>query len=1855
MIGTHLAGRYEVLRELGRGAMGVVYHAHDPLLARDVAVKVLSATASGRDAAERFQREARMVARLEHPAIVAVHDIGEHDGSVFFVMPLVRGQNLREALQAGRLTLADMVTIGIQVADALEHSHRAGIVHRDVKPENVLLVHGDDGLRVFITDFGLARAASDRPLTHSGLVVGTLAYLSPEQAAARQVDGRADVYALGCVLYEAVTGQPPFSGEYPAILYRILDERPLPPGALVAGVDAELEALIIACLEKDPADRPERARDVAEALRAVLPRASGGAPLTLTPLARPTEVLRRPPSSPIVGRESELKELAARLTAAQEGECQVVLIAGDAGVGKSRLLSELQRLAERRGFRVLAGRFAGEERAFPYEAFCQAIQTAFQRRLVSPPAAPDLDDLLPELTALFPVLSDLSPARPSGEVRRAPLPEDRTKLFDLLARTFLRAAGGRPLALLLEDLHCADTSVEALQYVVRRLALTPTLIAATYRPSDVDRRHPLSRLVAGLTGDPRFALLTLGPLDRAAHRRFLANLLPQRPVEDELAEALFESTEGNPFFTEELVRSGELSLFASGRGPGVRDMPATIREAVERRVERLGKEDRELLAVAAVLGRRFEARELPPLAGALAAHAPGPRPQEELDDALERLARAGFLEERGDGRGGRFGFTSGLVREVLYASLPRGRRRALHRAHLSELERRYAGRQAQVSGLLLHHAAQADLPAKVAEHGLFHARHALESFGAEEAARAARTVLEYLEEEGTASEIEAEARLVLGKALRLTGAFDEALGRLTEAAAVFERHGPLERACEALTAAAETAWEGRKVEQAASLLARALPLSRSCGDPRGLGRLLSLAATVANLRSAHEEARELESELAALTAPAEGRSDLPRDQRLVVALPAPVSARHPVNAQLLEEWEVLGNVFETLLATDERGGLRPGLCERWDAVEDGRAFLLTLREGARLHDGTPVTAAAVKASIERGVRRAQHELPPAYQAIRGVLELVYGEAAEASGLLTISERTLQVSLLERLPIFPSLLTDLRTAVAGEDAGGQPVGSGPFAVSSFGPESVVLTRVEGGHREPFLAAVEFQTGLASSAIASRFRAGSLDVARDLLPIDLERLRRDRGTRTLLVETPRKNLYFALFHPAAAPWMAEAARALTSVVRTPDLVRGTLGRFAQPAEGLLPPGILGHDPGRRRPRLTLEEARARLTAAGAPRPLRLRAAVHPAFQDRFATLTETLLKLWAALEVSVSVQTTSIDDYVLSWERNEEIDLVLGRWNPDYEDPDAFGGVLFHSRGGLLRRFHASPELDSLLEDGRLLAQPALREKTYRKAESLLLQSGLFLPLFHEVDARLLGPRVVRFPLLSGPPYVDYAQVRKRADAEAPAARHGGGIVTVPIAGELHHLDPTLGSLAFYEEVLPAVFERLTRGREGARVEPWLAASYDSEEGGRRFRFRLRDGVRFHDGRRLSARDVRHSFERLLTNPASPNRDLLLPLHGARELREGRASSLAGLRIDSALELTIELVEPLPFFPALLAFTPLAIVPEGTDRFDGDWRDGCAGTGPFRVSRFTPGRHLSLEANHDYWRPGLPLADGLEFVFGLTPAEILSGFREGLYSLAWDLEPKDVEALRKEPAFAARYREAPSLSTAFLAFNANRGPLESLAARRALAAAVDVPALVARTLGRVAVPARSVVPPGLLGQAPRRREPTGAFRPAISLRLTGILQSVFDGPYAAFCKELLAELASAGIQVEVLPLRAQTRAAIDQSHADVALLRWIGDYPDADTFLDGLFHSERGRAGTLTGTRELDELLARARGETDPVQRHRLYGEAEALVFEKALCLPLFHEQAYRFARPEIEGLDVSFWKPFVAYERLWVKG
>lgn len=302
-----LADRYELVSHIARGGMADVYEARDTLLGRKVAVKVLHSQFSSDEAfVKRFRREAQAAANLSHPNIVSIYDWGEDGDTYFIVMELIEGRTLRDVLKSERQLLPRRASeIGAEVASALSVAHRAGLVHRDIKPGNILLA--PDGT-VRVTDFGIARAWDDsQELTRTGAVIGTATYFSPEQAQGLTADERSDLYSLGVVLYEMVSGAPPFTGDSPvAVAYQHVSTPVTMPSTLNPDIPADQESIIAKALSKDPATRYQTAEDMRADLLRFL---RGEAPATVPATDAPTQLMA-PVTPPTVPPDETYRRLA---------------------------------------------------------------------------------------------------------------------------------------------------------------------------------------------------------------------------------------------------------------------------------------------------------------------------------------------------------------------------------------------------------------------------------------------------------------------------------------------------------------------------------------------------------------------------------------------------------------------------------------------------------------------------------------------------------------------------------------------------------------------------------------------------------------------------------------------------------------------------------------------------------------------------------------------------------------------------------------------------------------------------------------------------------------------------------------------------------------------------------------------------------------------------------------------------------------------------------------------------------------------------------------------------------------------------------------------------------------------------------------------------------------------------------------------------------------------------------------------------------------------------------------------------------------------------------------------------------
>jgi len=712
------AGRYVARRVLPEGGQKTVYLVHDTALDRDCALALIKTELLEPDDLERLRREARAMARLDHPNIVTVHDIGDEDGRPYLVCQYIAGGDLRQALReaGGRLPLERALAIAGELCAALAHAHAAGIVHRDLKPANVWLTAGGAAK---LGDFGLASGLDRSRLTIAGTVLGTAAYMAPEQALGQPADARSDLYALGCVLYEMVTGRPPFLGDDAVgVISQHIHTAPVAPSWHDAEVPRALDTLILRLLTKSPDDRPASADDAAAELRRIAD------PATLDP-APPTQAqagadLRGLGLGFFVGRREEMDGLKEALEGALSGRGALAMLAGEPGIGKTRLAEEFGVYAGLRGAQLLTGRCYEVGASLPYrpfyEAFRQYARSRPDEELRSQlgPGAPEIATLVSEIRARFPDIEEAPKLDPDAE---------RLRLFESVAEFLHNASLARPIVLHLDDLHWADKpSLLLLQHLAERTTGDRLLILGAYRDVELDRTHPLSSALGALRRLPNHRRVLLRGLSQESVVDLLTIIDPSEAGADRrrtLAAALYKETEGNPFFIREvlahLVETGKI-VHEEGRWvPRVTSVselgiPEGVREVIGRRLSRLSDDCNRMLTRASTMAGGFSWEALKAISGVTPVEAQPAAPdapsEAQLLDLLEEALDSQLIAERRT-EGGTYDFTHALIRQTLYEELSTPRRVLLHRQIGEALEQLYAANVEPHLSELAHHFYQA--------------------------------------------------------------------------------------------------------------------------------------------------------------------------------------------------------------------------------------------------------------------------------------------------------------------------------------------------------------------------------------------------------------------------------------------------------------------------------------------------------------------------------------------------------------------------------------------------------------------------------------------------------------------------------------------------------------------------------------------------------------------------------------------------------------------------------------------------------------------------------------------------------------------------------------------------------------------------------------------------------------------------------------------------------------------------------------------------------------------------------------------------------------------------------------------
>ncbi len=685
-IGAVIAGRYQLEQWIGAGGMGRVYRARDQRDGGDVAVKLLRAdlTYDTRQV-QRFRREFRAVARIEHPGCLNVFSEGSHDGQRYIVMEYVPGGNL------GRLVGASadiLLPVLVQLASALACIHGHRIIHRDIKPANVLLAAGDP-LTPKLADFGIVKLIDEDStrLTETGAVLGTIDYVAPELLDSAAPDPRSDLYSLGCVIYELWAGQPPFLGT-PLQRLRARIANPAPPLRAAAPHAPEaIERLVASLLERDPSARPQRAADVARTLADLWAEQSDSRDpdqiIRSLPVAGPGGFLYRPG---LIGREPVIADLMSHVDAAASGaDTKLIAVCGPAGVGKSALTADLSRRLAERGVHTI---------------------TAARQSVALTPFAP-FPRLLERLGAALRASADSGPAdqRPnSGTVSEHGDESDSARIFDVplddgavaqrqlavaIAERLVALQQRQPTVLIIEDLHDVEASAVALLIeLASQLVQDPP---AAGRPVLITTLRPSARaeLMAAAHAPEDIALIDLDPLDSAAVGQIAAAMLAvaRDALPEALTDHLSEACAGNPLLVQSAVRAlvdgGHLQLRGAGWTLVTDTLPEALTDVLARilhnQLAALTPRTQAVLAVAALFGRRVEIGLLSEVAAIS---------EEDALDAVDEAIRASVLRPRVRGEREGYWFEHQRLADVARESISVPERARYHHAIGAALERR---------------------------------------------------------------------------------------------------------------------------------------------------------------------------------------------------------------------------------------------------------------------------------------------------------------------------------------------------------------------------------------------------------------------------------------------------------------------------------------------------------------------------------------------------------------------------------------------------------------------------------------------------------------------------------------------------------------------------------------------------------------------------------------------------------------------------------------------------------------------------------------------------------------------------------------------------------------------------------------------------------------------------------------------------------------------------------------------------------------------------------------------------------------------------------------------------------------
>ncbi|MCX7748747.1 MAG: AAA family ATPase [Clostridia bacterium] len=762
LIGQTINQKYHIIEMLGEGGTSVVYKARKNPGSRFVAVKFMKEKVTTKYVEDlvRFRKESEIISRLSHPNIIRVFDTGEYGDRPYIVTELLEGESLDSIIIDGKARrLSVVLELMKQLAGVLSYVHGKGIIHRDIKPGNIFVIEDNNTQVIKLLDFGVSNVLELGALKDEDFIVGTFSYMSPEATGFlnRRIDERSDLYSVGVVFYTLLAGNPPFTEkDVNKLLHQQIALQPPDLGSKNEEIPNAVKKIVMKLLAKDPDDRYQSAYGLLYDIQRFLQGERD-----YTPGERDQRI-RIDYNTKLVGREIELQKIKDLFEKAEEGSGHVLLVRGEAGSGKSRLVEEFSRFVYEKDGVFLRARCIDHQNKTPYLIFKDLLDDyiRYLQKLNPEEYTGEIERLKNIVGDFTEIIISLNPRMEKyldKSEKLAPLEPERAnqRLLTIMSELFLQLPyHDKTVVCFIDDLHWVDEgSLSLLREILRKIEYKGLFIIGTYRDNEVNKEHGLNTLKEEAKAkEYAFSELKLPCFNRSVLNKFISGLLGEKEENaKDLTNYIFKKTSGNPFFSINLIREFvEKGAINWDKGSWDTDwkklrtlaVSNNMVETILRRVEGLDSEQVELLCIASVIGREFNIQLLYRLTK---------MKQAKVIELLERCISLQFID-RSQERG-KFIFAHDRIRDVFYQKLTDEERQDIHLEIAKAIEADDSGNPENDVFELAHHYVEAKEEEKMLEYVIPAANRAKITYANEEAVKYYKIAMGLLEKkEGKGSE-----------------------------------------------------------------------------------------------------------------------------------------------------------------------------------------------------------------------------------------------------------------------------------------------------------------------------------------------------------------------------------------------------------------------------------------------------------------------------------------------------------------------------------------------------------------------------------------------------------------------------------------------------------------------------------------------------------------------------------------------------------------------------------------------------------------------------------------------------------------------------------------------------------------------------------------------------------------------------------------------------------------------------------------------------------------------------------------------------------------------------------------------